>query len=159
MSNYSFSNYEGMILTRLAPLAAPAGPVPVLRGFSGEIALTEAGLYILLNQFPAVLVEVLDAKYVPTSLPYYRQDVEVLLHVCDRSLRSQDEARAGSSGVYDLLAAIRALLLGWYPAADLLPLVLTGEIKAATGLTEANEWIVVYHARYQLTNPRITQEV
>jgi hypothetical protein len=158
MSNYGFSDYESMILTRLAPLAAPAGRVPVLRGFAGDIALTEAGLFILLNQFPAVLVEILEGTYKPASIPYWYQVVTVLLHVCGRSLRSQDEARDGSSGVYGLLADIRTLLLGWYPAADLLPLLLISETKAATGLTEANEWIVVYHARYQFTNPRI-QEV
>jgi hypothetical protein len=84
--------------------------------------------------------------------------VTVQLHVCSRSLRSQDEARGGQDGAYAILHAARNLLLGWKLAETLLPLEAVAFTKAASGLTEANEYIVIYQAKYRFTNPRIREE-
>ena len=79
------------------------------------------------------------------------------LHVCSRSLRSQAEARGGEAGAYTILHEVRTLLLGQKLAEDLQPLLLAGESKTAAGLTEANEYIVIYVAKYKFTNLRIQQ--
>jgi hypothetical protein len=156
--NYTFDDYEAAILSKLAPLSAPAGYLKELKGFAGEIVLTESGLLaVLLNRFPAVLVEIADAAYSPGPHPFHSQEVTALLHVCSRSLRSQAEARGGDEGAYTILHNVRTLLLGKQLAADLQPLILAGESKTAAGLTEANEYIVIFVAKYRFSNLRIQQ--
>ncbi len=125
---------------------------------AGDIVLTESGLLlVLLNRFPAVLVEIGAAAYQPGGHPFFTQEVTATLHVCSRSLRSQEEARGGEAGAYTILHDLRSRLLGQKLREDLQPLLITDERKAATGLTEANEYIVVYVAQYKFTNPRIQQ--
>jgi hypothetical protein len=156
--NYTFQDYEDLILAKLAALKAPAGALAELKGFAGEIVLTDAGLLaVLLNRFPAVLVEISDAAYSPGPNPFYTQEVTVTIHICSRSLRSQDEARGGEAGAYATLDSVRQKLLGQKLAADLLPLLLVKEAKMAAGLTEANEYIVIYAATYKFTNTRIQE--
>jgi hypothetical protein len=156
---YTFDDYESLILGKLVSLQAPGGQLKELKGFAGEIVLTDTGiLAVLLNRFPAVLVEIVDAAYRPGGHPYYSQTVTVRLHILSRSLRSQDEARGGEAGAYAILHQVRTLLLGWKPAADLQPLILSKENKTAAGLTETNEYIVVYTADYLFDNLRIQQE-
>ena len=156
--NYTFDDYESALLGKLASLSAPGGYLKELKGFAGEIVLTDTGLLaVLLNRFPAVLVEIADATYVPGGHPFHTQEVTALLHICSRSLRSQAEARGGEAGAYTILHDVRTLLLGQKLAEDLQPLLLTGESKTAAGLTEANEYIVIYVAKYKFINPRIQQ--
>lgn len=157
--NYTFEDYEGLLLARLSSLQAPAGVVKDLRGFAGDIVITETGLLlVLLNRYPAVLVEITEAAYQPGPNPFYTQTVTATLHVCSRSLRRQEEARGGEAGAYALLDLVRRNLLGKQLAVDLLPLLLVSEGKVGVGLTEANEHVVIYQAKYQFINPRI-QEV
>jgi hypothetical protein len=157
--NYTFADYEQQFLTALTSLAAPDGPVKTLKGFAGEMVMTEAGLVLItLNTFPAVLVEITEAVYLPGGHPFHTQTVSATLHVCSRSLRSQEEARGGEAGAYPLLHAIRSLLLGRKLAEDLQPLLLTRERKIAGTITPEMEHIMVYAATYQFTNPRILEE-
>ena len=157
--NYSFKDYEDAILARLASLGQPEGLLRELKGFAGEIVLSETGLLlVLLNRFPAVLVEISEATYTPGPHPFHTQEVTATLHVCSRSLRSQEEARGGDAGAYTILSELRRLLLGKALADDLLPLLLTNESKVGAGLTEANEYIVIYAAKYKFINSRIQQE-
>jgi hypothetical protein len=157
--NYTFDDYEAALLAELLPLKAPGGYLAELKGFAGEIVLTDTGiLAVLLNRFPAVLVEIVDAAYKPGGHPYFAQTVTVRLHILSRSLRSQDEARGGEAGAYTILHEVRTLLLGRKLAENLQPLILTKESKTAAGLTEANEYIVVYTADYNFDNLRIQQE-
>lgn len=158
--NYTFDDYEAAILGKLASLSAPAGYLKELKGFAGEIVLTDTGiLAVLLNRFPAVLVEITEAAYSPGPHPFHSQEVTALLHICSRSLRSQEEARGGEAGAYAILHDVRTLLLGQSLALpNLQPLTLAGESKTAAGLTEANEYIVIYAARYKFTNLRIQQD-
>jgi hypothetical protein len=155
--NYTFADYEELILAALAGLKAPDGPLAVLAGFAGEIVLTEAGLLlVLLNRFPAALVEISDAAYQPFPHPYFTQEVTVSLSVCARSLRSQDEARGGEAGAYAILHQIREKLLGLKLAADLLPLLLVRERKVAATFAEELKYVTVYEAQYKFTNPRVS---
>jgi hypothetical protein len=157
--NYTFDDYEQLLLGKLSPLKAPDGVLKELKGFAGDIVLTEAGLLlVLLNRFPAALIEIPEATYSPGPHPFHTQEVTAHLHICSRSLRSQDEARGGDAGAYTLLHQVRSLLLGQILAADLQPLLLTAESKVGVGQTEANEFIVIYLAKYKFINPRI-QEV
>lgn len=156
--NYTFDDYESALLSKLASLQAPEGYLKELKGFAGEIVLTDTGLLaVLLNRFPAVLVEIADAAYSPGPHPYHSQEVTALLHICSRSLRSQAEARGGDAGAYKILHDVRGLLLGQRLKTDLQPLTLVGESKTAAGLTEANEYIVIYQAKYKFTNLRIQE--
>lgn len=156
--NYTFDDYEKAILAKLLSLKAPEGYLAELKGFAGEIVLTDTGiLAVLLNRFPAVLVEISEATYSPGPHPFHSQEVTALLHICSRSLRSQDEARGGEAGAYTILNDVRTLLLGQPLAANLQPLTLAGEKKTAAGLTEANEYIVIYVAQYKFNNLRIQQ--
>ena len=156
--NYTFDDYESAVLAKLTSLSSPGGYLKELKGFAGEIVLTETGLLaVLLNRFPAVLVEISDAAYSPGPHPFHTQEVTALLHVCSRSLRSQAEARGGEAGAYTILHDVRTLLLGQKLAEDLQPLILAGENKTAAGLTEANEYIVIYVAKYKFTNLRIQE--
>ena len=92
--NSSFKDYEDAILARLASLAQPDSLLRELKGFAGEIVLSETGLLlVLLNRFPAVLVEISEAVYTPGPHPFHTQEVTATMHVCSRSLRSQEEAR------------------------------------------------------------------
>ena len=157
--NYSFQDYEELLLAKLASLKAPEGYLKELKGFAGEIVLTDMGLLaVLLNRFPALLVEIAEATYIPGPHPFHTQEVTAVLHVCTRSLRSQDEARGGEAGAYAILHDVRTLLLGKALAVDLQPLLIAAETKAAAGLSEANEYIVVYQAKYKFINSRIQQE-
>jgi len=157
--NYTFQDYEEFLLARLASLKAPDGNLKELKGFAGEIVLTDTGLLaVLLNRFPAVLMEISEAVYTPGPHPFHTQEVTAVLHVCTRSLRSQDEARGGEEGAYAILHNVRTLLLGQVLAVDLGPLLPAAETKAAAGFSEANEYIVVYQAKYKFTNSRIQQE-
>jgi hypothetical protein len=157
--NYTFDDYEKAILVKLLSLKAPGGYLAELKGFAGEVVLTDTGiLAVLLGRFPAVLVEIVDATYQPGGHPFFAQTVTARLHVLTRSLRSQDEARGGETGAYTVLHDVRSLLLGRKLAEDLQPLKLTKENKTAAGLTEANEYIVVYTADYSFDNLRIKQE-
>lgn len=157
--NYTFDDYESALLAKLLSLKAPGGYLKELKGFAGEIVLTDTGiLAVLLSRFPAVLVEIVEAAYRPGGHPYFSQTVTARLHILSRSLRSQDEARGGEAGAYAILHDVRSLLLGRRLAHDLQPLVLAKENKTAAGLTEANEYIVVYTADYTFDNLRIKQE-
>jgi phage gp37-like protein len=156
--NYTFKDYEDQLLGRLSPLQG--APLAELKGFAGEIILTESGLLlVLLNRFPAVLVEISGADYIPGPVPFWSQEVTATVQVCARSLRSQEEARGGEAGAYFILHEVRRLLLGQKLAENLLPLSLAAERKTATGLTEANEHIMIYEAKYKFTNSRLTQEL
>ena len=68
--NYTFQGYEEALLAKLASLKAPDGYLKELKGFAGEIVLTDTGLLaVLLNRFPAVLVEITEAAYTPGPPP------------------------------------------------------------------------------------------
>jgi hypothetical protein len=156
--NYTFADYERLLLERLAIMQAPWGPLAEMAGFAGQIVPSESGLLlVLLNRFPALLVEIREAEYTPGPYPYHTELVTAVLHVCCRSLRSQEEARGGDAGAFMLLAEVRRLLLGVKPAEDLQPLLLVNQSLAAAGLSEDNEHLVIYQARYNFTNPRIRE--
>lgn len=158
--NYEFTDYEEALLALLAPMQAPAGPLLELKGYGGEIMLTEDGLVlVLLNRFPAVLVEITEANYSPGPGPLYTEEVKAALHVCARSLRSQDETRKGEAGCYALLREILSRLTGQKLKADLHPLLPAKVQRLVAGVREGQEHILVYRVEFQFSNPLCQLEV
>lgn len=154
MPNYDFSAYEDALLLALATMKVPQGKVRVLKGYAGEIVLTEDGLVlVLLDLFPAVLVEISGADYSPGPGALYTEKPKVAIHVCSRSLRSQDEARGGEAGCYVLLREILSRLTGKKLQADLHPLFPDRVQRLVAGVREGQEHILVYRMEFQFSNP------
>ncbi len=158
--NYEFTVYEDAILSALEPMRAPNGKLLELKGYAGEIMLTDTGLVIvLLSRFPAVLVEISGADYFPGPGSCYTEKVKAAIHVCSRSLRSQDEARGGEAGCYPLLREILSRLTGRKPKDDLHPLFPQQVQRLVAGVREGNEHILVYRMEFQFSNPLCQLEV
>lgn len=160
MANYEFTDYEDAILRALAPMRVPLGKLHILKGYAGEIVLTEDGLVlVLLNDFPAVLVEISGADYSPGPGSLYTETVKAAIHVCSRSLRSYDEARRGEAGCYPLLREILSRLYGKKLREDLHPLFAGSVQRLVAGVREGQEHILVYRMEFQFSNPLCQLEV
>ncbi|MBI4796861.1 MAG: DUF1834 family protein [Deltaproteobacteria bacterium] len=158
--NYDFSEYEDAILALLEPMRAPGGPLLELKGYAGEIILTEDGLVlVLLNRFPAVLMEISEASYSPGPGALYTENLTAALHVCARSLRSQEETRSGEAGCYVLLREILNRLTGKKPKDDLHPLFPQRVQRLVAGVRDGQEHILVYRMEFSFSNPLCQLEV
>lgn len=160
MTNYSFADYENAILTALDGLReTEGGYLKTLRGYSGELddrSLWEA----VAARFPAVLVEVAGATYNQLNLPFppliCQQLPVVNIIVAAHFWRDQADARtAANVGAYSILDAVRGLLMGKTFSLDIRHCLLLDENKLAHDL---GAHVVLYLARYQLINDRITEE-
>lgn len=154
MSNYDWTRYEQAVLDALEAMRAPNGKLLELKGYAGEIVLTDTGLVIvLLNRFPAVLVEIDGASYSPGPGAYYTETPTAVLYVCSRSLRSQDEARGGEAGCYPLMREILSRLTNRQLKADLHPLFPERVKRLVAGVREDQEHIMVYRMEFRFSNP------
>jgi len=145
MSNYSFAEYEEAVLEALAGIDG----LQTLKGYAGELD-EQGALEQFRRGFPGILVEISEAEYEIRTMPCYQQIVTVNVMVGDRSYRSQDEARA--AGVYNLLAAVRGVLLGKTLGLEIRPLVLRREVKLASSPST-----VLYLAQYQIINDYVVE--
>ena len=148
--NYSFTDYENAILNALSPLKKEnGGYLRVLKGYAGELDAEEA-----FNEFyglsPGVIVEIIGADYNAQGC-IYKQDTAAYIYVLSKSLRSQDDARKGGTGVYKILCDIREKLLDRTLGLNIMPLKIIAEKK----ITSTNQ-LVLYYAHYEITNNRIT---
>jgi len=154
MANYDFTTYEEAVLRVLAPMLDPLGKVKILKGYGGEIVLTEDGLVLItLGNFPAVLVEISGADYSPGPGQYYTEAPKVGIHVCSRSLRSQDEARGGEAGCYPINREILSRLAGKKLKEDLHPLFPKTVQRLVAGVRDGQEHIMVYRWEFNFGNP------
>lgn len=162
--NYSFEDYEVAILNTLVELKKPAGYLTTLKGYGQELD-DKAALNNFVRGFPGVLVEVMSAKYDEAAMtyPYYQQKVLINILIGTRSYRSQDAARLGTTGAFQILDDVRSLLLGSTLDLEIRPLRLIREGKIGSKpiqigvpiqdpiLTE----MIIYLAEYELINDRI----
>jgi hypothetical protein len=150
---YSFADYENAVLTALAGLKAPAGYLQTLAGQAGQFQVNADGFVITtLQGFPAIIVEVVEANYQPNSITFYTQQVTINLYVVARSWRSQDDARSGDTGVYQILEDIRAALLGNTLGLNIRAVGLE-PFKEERLL--ADQSMVIYLSSYRLINDKI----
>lgn len=99
---------EATLVERLSPLKESHG-VRQIKTYGDD--LEPEALPKLLPNLPAVLV--VYAGSVTENLGQRQIDrAAYFVFVCDRSLRSEETARAGGSGAYPLLAEVRRLLHG-----------------------------------------------
>lgn len=160
MANYDFTAYEDAVLEVLAPMQAPSGKLMELKGYGGEIVLTDDGLVLItLGRFPAVLVEISGADYSPGPGQYYTEAPKVGIHVCSRSLRSQDEARGGEAGCYTVNREILSRLAGKKLKEDLHPLFPKTVQRLVAGVRDGQEHIMVYRWEFNFSNPLCQLEV
>lgn len=145
MSNYTFADYEEAVLEALAEIDG----LKTLKGYAGELD-EQGALEQFRRGFPGILVEIGEAEYEISTMPFYQQTVTVNILVGDRSYRSQDEARA--VGVYSLLAAVQTALLGKTLDMDIRPLILRREVKLASSPST-----VLYLAQYQIVNDYVAE--
>ncbi len=152
---YTIEEIEDGIITKLAPLQTlyeqhigdPAvySSVRTIKSYQGELD-DEESIARAIRLFPAILVMYFGSEYEEHG----SRKIEKLtfgLFICDKSLRSEQEARRGGTenpGTYAVLNGIRDLLYGSRLFKDISPISLLRELPVWF-----NRGVSVYSAEYE----------
>lgn len=156
---YTIDAIEDAIMARLAPLRTgyegdvpetgpvveAAGTVRTIKTYQGELDSEEA-IARATRLFPAIIVMYGGSEYDDHGARKIERATCVLF-VCDKSLRTDDEARRGGEanpGAYTLLNAIRELLVNARLGLDIFPLELLRERPVWFG-----RGVSIYSAEYE----------
>ncbi len=161
MANYEFTAYEDALLALLEPMRAPMGKLMELKGFNGEVMPVESNLVVvLLNRFPAVLVEISGADYEAGPGDGYTEKSQAVIYVCANTLRDQGDERTGEFGCYPLLREILNRLTGKKIKEDIHPLFPKRVERLVGGqVMDSNEHVLVYRMTFDFSNPLCRLEV
>ena len=136
---YTIEQFEDAVIAKLAPLKIGYTPVseedPVIwqtvrtiKSYQGELD-DEESIIRATRLFPAVICMYVGSDYEEHGARKIEKPAFVLF-VCDKSLRSEEEARrggAGNPGTYAMLNGIRDLLYASRLSLDVSPLELLRE--------------------------------
>lgn len=136
---YTIEQFEDGIITRLAPLKVGYAPVAesdpaiyrtvrTIKSYQGELD-DEDSIARAIRLFPAILAMYVGSDYEEHGARKIEKPTFTLF-VCDKSLRSEEEARRGGSenpGTYAMLNGIRNRLYDSRLALDISPLSLLRE--------------------------------
>ena len=152
---YTIEEIEDGIITKLAPLKAlyeqhvgdPAvyATVRTIKSYQGELN-DEESIARATRLFPAILVMYFGSEYEEHG----KRKIEKLtfvLFICDKSLRSEEEARRGGTenpGTYAVLNGIRDLLYDSRLSKDIFPVSLLRE-----GPVWFDKGVSIYSAEYE----------
>jgi phage gp37-like protein len=149
---YTTEEIEDAAISALDPLKSTLG-VRTLKSYQGE--LEEEDVKRLIALFPAIYVVYGGSRFVTSG----RRVVETMtwhFFVCDKNLRSEEEARKGSvrnPGTYAMLIAIRGKLGGQQ---------LSMEIQPFKPIRQQTVWfdggISIYSADYEMSQSLLLPE-
>ena len=145
---YSIEEIEDAIIDKLSALKTDLG-VRTIKSYQSELE-SEADIKRIIMLFPAIYVVYGGSDY----KDYGARKVEHMAYhliVCDRSLRSEAEARRGGAqnpGTYAMLDAIRDKLFGSQLSMEIFPIALRREIPVWFG-----KGVSIYSAEYETAQP------
>jgi len=153
---YTIEQIEDGIITELAPLKVGYTPVgeddPAIwrtvreiKSYQGELDSPE-DITRAVKLYPAIIVMYAGSEYEEHGSRKVEKMTYVLF-VCDKSLRTEDDARRGGSqnpGVYAMMNGARDLLYGSRLSKDIFPLELLRESAVWFG-----KGISIYSAEYE----------
>jgi len=153
---YTIEQLEDAIITKLAPLKVgylPVGEtdpavwrtVKTIKSYQGELD-DEDSIARAAGIFPAIIVMYVGSEYEDLGARKIERPAFALF-ICDRSARSEEEARRGGTnnpGVYALLNGIRDLLYESRLTKDIFPLSLLRERPVWFG-----RGVSIYSAEYE----------
>ena len=141
---YTIQQIEDAIISALTPLKTSLN-IRVIKSYQSELE-NENDLNRMISLFPAIYIVYGGSDYDEHGA---RKIERMTYHiiVCDRSLRSADEARHGGTenpGVYAMLNEIRDILFGEMLSLEIFPLNLVRQMPVWFG-----KGISIYSAEYQ----------
>ncbi len=142
--SYTIEQIEDAIIEALNPLKATLA-VRTIRSYQAELS-SEEDIARAARLLPAILVVYGGSEYADHGSRKVEK-MTFALFVCDKNLRSEDEARrggAGNPGTYAMLRAVRDLLYGQRLSLDIFPLDLLREMAVWF-----DKGITVYSAEYE----------
>jgi len=144
MAGYTIEDIEDAIITAVDPLKASLG-VRTVKSYQGE--LEEGDIKRLVALFPAIYVVYGGSAYTEHG----SRKIEKMtyhLFVCDKNLRSEEEARRGGTGnpgTYALLDAVRNKLYAKQLSLEIYPFKLIRQTAVWFG-----GGISIYAAEYEI---------
>lgn len=153
---YTIEQFEDAIITKLAPLKVGYTPIgendPVIwrtvrtiKSYQGELD-DEESIARATRLFPAILIMYFGSEYEEHGARKIEKPMFVLF-VCDKSLRSEEEARRGGTenpGTYAVLNGMRDLLYDSKLSKDIFPVSLLRERPVWFG-----KGVSIYSAEYE----------
>lgn len=155
---YTIEQIENAVIGKLAPLKIGYSPVHetdpaiyrtvrTIKSYQGELD-DEDSISRATHLFPAILAMYGGSDYEEHGARKIDKPVFILF-ICDKSLRSEEEARRGGSnnpGTYAMLNGVRDLLYESRLSLDIFPLALTRERPVFF-----TKGISIYSAEYELS--------